>query len=252
MLLPGNQINKQVLSFSAVLFAGIISPVALVYLWPVPAGINLVWDWANSFGYLSLAICMFLFIYRGRARAFPAFSPRFFANLHRELGYLSLCLLFAHVGMLLLTEPLLLEHLKPTAPLHMLAGVFAFILILLLVTSSVPAARRRLWPDYHVFRHIHAMLAVSIVALIAYHVLGSSFYLNSRWKIVLASTVSLGILIYYLISYYRNYYKKYYRSSAVTPTRISGSSQYSRYISYGCTTLVVLVCLLLVLGNQFE
>jgi hypothetical protein len=95
-----------------------------------------------------------------------------------------------------------------------------------------------------VFRHIHAVLAVSIVALIAYHVLGSSFYLNSRWKIGLASTVSLGLLIYYLISYYRNY--------RVAATKINGSSQYSRYISYGSTTLAVLVCLLLVLANQFE
>ena len=244
MLLPGKDINKQVLSFSVVLFAGIISPVALVYLWPVPAGITLAWDWANSFGYLSLAICMSLFVYRGRALDFPAFSSRFFANLHRELGYLSLCLLFAHIGMLLLTEPLLLEHLKPTAPLHMLAGVFAFILILLLVTSSVPAARRQLWPDYHVFRHVHAVLAVSIVALTIFHVLGSSFYLNSRWKIGLASTVSFGILIYYLVSYYRK--------SPVAATRISGSSQYSRYVSYGCTTLAVLVCMLLILGNHFR
>jgi hypothetical protein len=125
----------------------------------------------------------------------------------------------------------------------MLAGVFAFILILVLVISSIPAARRRLWPDYHVFRHSHAVLAVSIFALTAYHVLGSGFYLNERWKIGLASTVGLGILAYYVIGYF---------TSPDTVTRISDSSRYSRVISYGCTTLAVLVCFLLVLVNQFE
>lgn len=124
----------------------------------------------------------------------------------------------------------------------MLAGVFAFILILVLVISSIPAARRRLWSNYHAFRHIHAVLAVSIIALTAYHVLGSSFYLNERWKTGLASTVVLGILVYYVLGYL---------TSPVTAPRISGSSRYSWGISYGCTTLAVLVCLLLVLGNQF-
>jgi hypothetical protein len=36
------------------------------------------------------------------------------------------------VVILLVREPLLLEHLKPTAPLHMLAGLLALILLMLL------------------------------------------------------------------------------------------------------------------------
>jgi DMSO/TMAO reductase YedYZ heme-binding membrane subunit len=242
----------QVLAFSSVLCLSIFSPVVLVALWPFPEGIYLAWDWANFMGYMSLAICGFLFVYRGRARAFPAFSGRFFANLHRELGYIALLLLFLHAGILLVSEPLLVEHLKPTAPLHMLAGIIALLLMVVLVISAIPYVRRRLWHDYHVFRHIHAVLAVCISGLVAYHVLSSGFYLNGVWKVGLASTLTFVILVSYVFGSQSVGTETEPNSSGTTPGKKSNSSRYSRVISYGCTTLLVLASFLLALGLQTE
>lgn len=118
--------------FSLFLAVGMLAPVGIALLRPTPAAIDPAWDWANALGYLGLAVSLLLFVYAGRARAFPPYSGRFFANLHRDLGYIALLLIGAHVVILLVREPLLLEHLKPTAPLHMLAGLLALILLMLL------------------------------------------------------------------------------------------------------------------------
>jgi hypothetical protein len=78
---------------------------------PVVPVVGVVWDFANLLGYLALGCCLLLFVYAGRPRAFPPFSGRFFANLHRDLGYSALLLVSAHVVILLVSEPLLLLHL---------------------------------------------------------------------------------------------------------------------------------------------
>ena len=235
-------IKEQVLPFCATFCLSVLAPILVVSVWPVPSAINLGWDWANLLGYLCLAICGFLFIYRSRARTFPAFSSRFFANLHRELGFIALGLLLAHVGILLLVEPLLLEYLNPTAPFHMLAGLMAFILMIMLATLSIPPIRRRMLSNYHVFRHLHAVLAVSVFILIAVHILGSGFYLNAGWKIGLLSAAGIGLLIYYSLDR---------KAPDRSMPRLNHSSGYSSYVSYGCTTLTVLVCLTLALVKQF-
>jgi len=221
-----------------------LAPIAIVLLWPVPPRINLAWDWANYMGYLALAIGLFLLVYRGRAHTFPPYSGRFFANLHRDLGYIAVLLLGGHVGMLLVEEPLLLEHLKPSAPLHMLSGLLALILMLLLLGTSIPTVRRRLWPNYHLFRHIHGLVAVAIALLAFYHVLVSGFYLNSPWKVGLLSATVLALLSYYA--------RAKYQLVANDRLRVRDSARYSHLISYGATALALMLCLALALLSSSE
>ncbi len=243
-LQPRAQTYGQAFTFCVFLCAAMLTPFVIIALGVAPPGISPAWDWANGVGYLALAIYLLLFVYRGRAHRFPAYSGRFFANLHRDLGYIAMLLLAAHVGTLLLIEPLLLEHLKPTAPLHMLAGLLALILMLLLVCFSVPTLRRQLWPDYHLFRKMHAVVAVAIVALTAFHVYGSGFYLNSTWKLGFAAGAAGLVLINYTLHMYR----------LVRPAagRTRNSGRYSHVISYGTALLAVLLCLALAWGNNVE
>ncbi|MBE9539026.1 MAG: ferric reductase-like transmembrane domain-containing protein [Proteobacteria bacterium] len=209
-----------------------LAPVFVVSLYPSPPGISLFWDWANAMGYLVVANCLFLFVYKGRVRTFPAYSGRFFANLHRDLGYITVVLLAAHIGLLLAVEPLLLEHLKPTAPLHMVSGSLATILMLVLFLSSIPPVRRRLWRDYHVFRHVHAIVAVTVLGLLLYHILVSGFYLNSQWK--------RGLLIVATAAVMAHYARGKVFSATIKAAPVRESRKYSHKFSYGCVVVALL------------
>ncbi len=236
--------STQAVHFAVLLALCMLAPIAFLAIFPSPPAISVIWDLANATAYLAVSISLLLFVYKGRARAFPAFSGRFFANLHRDFGYIVALLIVTHVGLLLLAEPLLLYHLKPTAPLHMLSGLVALVLMLLLVVSSIPAIRRRLWSNYHLFRHLHAVIAVAVLALTCHHIIVSGFYLNSPWKLALVSVVAVGILLYYATGNYP--------LLSSTAHRIKNSGRYSHLISYGCVTVALLICSVLISMNNVE
>jgi hypothetical protein len=236
--------SSQALHFAVLLALCILAPIASLAIFPSPPGISVIWDLANATAYLAVSICMLLFIYKGRARAFPPFSGRFFANLHRDFGYIVALLLVTHVGLMLLAEPLLVYHLKPTAPLHMLSGLIALALMLLLVVCSIPTIRRRLWSNYHLFRHMHAVIAVAALALTCHHIIVSGFYLNSPWKIFFVSVIALGVLLYYVTGNYP--------LMSSTAHRLKNSGRYSHLISYGCVTVALLICTVLIVMNNVE
>ena len=198
---------------------------------------GLAWDWANYLGYLGLAIVMLLFSYAGRPRTFPPFSGRFFANLHRDLGYLALLVVAAHVGLLLVAEPLLLEHLKPSAPLYMLAGLLASLLLLVLVVSSITRLRRRVWPDYQRFKRLHAWLAIACVAFIGWHVAGSRFYLNTELKLALAGVAVATLPGYYLKARLGT------RRNVRFASRLRDTAAYSHLVSCGAVLLLSVIAL---------
>ena len=202
--------------------------------------VALVWDWANALGFLGLATCLLLFVYAGRPRSSPPFSGRFFANLHRDLGYLALALVTGHVGLLLLSEPLLLEPLKSSAPLYMLAGLGAAVLLLVLVFSSITGLRKRIWQDYHRFKWLHAVLAIACVALIGWHVAGSRFYLNTSPKLAAGGLAVIGLMGYYL----RRRLGR--RPDIRRASRMRDTAGYSHALSYGAVLLLSVIALAVV------
>ncbi len=229
MMHTGGKTTVSVFKFSAFLLACLLVPLALVMVGPTPAPIYLLWDWANSMGYLAVATIGLLFVYRGRAKSFPAFSGRFFANFHRDLGYVAVLFLVAHISLLLYTEPLLLEHLKPSAPLHMLSGLYALVAMVLLLVSSIPIFRRRLWPDYHRFKHLHMLMAAVILTLVFYHVVMSGYYLNSNLKKSIFGILTVAVWLAAI--WPGNFLPSY------SVARVRGSARYSHIIVYSCSVL---------------
>ena len=227
--------RRWALRFFAGLCACLALPVLLIMQMPVVPAVGVAWDLANLLGYLALACCLLLFIYAGRPRRSPPFSGRFFANLHRDIGYIALILVIAHVGILLVSEPLLLEHLKPTAPFYMLAGLMASLILLFLVISSIPHWRRRIWPNYRHFKFLHAWLAVACVALCCWHVLVSQFYLNTGIKLVVGSLAAMAVFGFYL-------WGRYHRQGpAQRQSRLRDTAVYSHPIAYGSLVLLLIV-----------
>ncbi len=214
-------------------------PLLVVLQRPIPPVVNTVWDGANALGYLALSLLMMLFVYRGRTRSFPFYSGRFFAAIHRHMGYAALALIVAHAGWILLFEPLVLDYLLPTAPLYMLAGNLAFLLVLLLVFISLSRVRRWLWRDYVLFRRVHAVLACAVLALALLHVCISGFYANTLWKTAALASLCIAVLLYY--------------SADRAPSRnageklLGGSAQRARIILYSSVVLATLCALSLIL-----
>ena len=244
--------------FCAALCLLLAAPLLLVAASGSPPPVSLVWDAANALGFLALAGIFLLFIYAGRPGGFPPFSGRFFANLHRDLGYLALLFTLAHVVPLLVLEPLLLEHLKVTAPGYMLAGLAAALMTILLVITSITRLRRRLWRDYRLFRAVHGWIAVIIAALLSYHVLGSGYYLNHPVELGLVGLAGLGILVYYLARRLRltahsgaaDRRRTRAPHSPVQQERHRDSARYSHLVSYGGAAALVVICLAWVLAHN--
>jgi hypothetical protein len=208
-------------------------PILLVATGARPPPVAYLWDGANLLGFLGIACMLLLLYYTGRPRAFPPFSGRFFANFHRDIGYLALAFVLAHVGFLLITEPLLVEHLKLTAPGYMLAGMGAAVLCVLLVVFSVTGLRRRLWPDYRLFRKVHGLASLLIVALALVHVIGSAFYLNHWIKLGLMSGAGGLAACNYIGGGHRR------ATRGKGNERLRDGVRYSRLVSYGTLLLLV-------------
>ncbi len=182
---------KYILAVSLLLigFYGITSPPA----------ISIIWDWANALGYIAACTILFLFIYTGQRRNFPSVSGKFFIDFHRHTGYVILVIITMHAGILLLKDPVLIEHLKITAPYYMLCGLFAFILMLIVTVSSFQSVRKLIWSDYKWFRIIHALIGVLIVLLIYIHIVKSRYYANSDWKTIVWTITCFLFIGFYVI-----------------------------------------------------
>lgn len=154
----------------------LVVPICLVWIPYATPALTFWWDWANALGYFAFGLIILLFFLRGQSVPGLAGNGRHHLQLHQWLGYLTLGLATAHLVILLLHEPLLIEHLKLTAPAYMLAGLLAFVCLLVLMVSALTGARRRLWPDYRRFRYWHAAIALMLILLALWHVLGSAYY----------------------------------------------------------------------------
>ena len=241
---PGGENNLVTpsLALMVLLVVGLAIPATLFFLVVSPPAAELDWDFANALGYLAAGMFLALFIYSGQRRSFPPFSGRFFIRLHHHLGYAVLLLVLLHVGVLLVREPVLIEHLKISAPTYMLAGLVATILVVLLTLISVQAIRRKLWKNYTLFRFIHAFTGMAILAFTAWHILGSAWYANRFWKLWVWILASVTVCLVYLAGKYRQ------QAFDIPPTH--RARRPAALISYLATLILCSVAIVLALALQ--
>lgn len=143
------------------------------------------WDAANALGFIAAALLLMLFIDTGSARYRPARQPAFYARLHKQLGVLMIGLVIAHAALLFWDDPNTVEYWKLKAPLYMIAGMVAAIILLALVVTAYPAPRRLTFRNIALFRRVHGYAAVAATALVGWHIVGSAHYLDTPLKQVL-------------------------------------------------------------------
>lgn len=178
----------------------LLLPLALLWLFQPAVAVSFWWDWANSVGYLAALLCLVLFVYAGRPKSNPPFKGRFFYNIHRDLGVAALVFTSLHIGVLLCDDALVLEHMKYTAPRYMLAGLLAAVLLLVLGLFSGRKLRLKLWRDYRLFQSSHLVLSLLLLILLAWHLIGASFYLNHALK----QMALFGLLTFAMVDFFRH------------------------------------------------
>jgi DMSO/TMAO reductase YedYZ heme-binding membrane subunit len=174
------------LAIAAAVFGG----TALGGAW---IGAGWSWDALNGVGFATTALLAFLCIETGAARSRPASQAAFYSRLHRNLGVMALTGVGVHAIGLALADRVTLEYWKPVAPLYMLAGIGAALLLIVLVATAFPAPRRALFGNRSTFRRAHRYGSLAVIGLAAWHVLGSGFYLDSRLKQIAFVAVAIAL-----------------------------------------------------------
>jgi predicted CXXCH cytochrome family protein len=146
-------------------------------LTPVPpAAVNFPWESAQALGLIAALACLLLVILPVRPRM-P--GRRVLAlSRHELLGWVALGCVAAHVALAAVSDPVMIEHLKVTAPLYEWAGIGALVLLLFLCVPAMARLRRRWWSRHRSFQASHVTAGCAALLLTAVHVLTTGRYLH--------------------------------------------------------------------------
>lgn len=132
------------------------------------------WDTANGIGFAAVVSILYLSLETGRGVGA--------VQRHERIAWFGFALVVVHAGWFIASDTIVVEYLKLSAPVYMLAGIVATVLLFGLLVSSQPAVRRRLWRNHAGFKNVHWWLAVGMLGLAVYHVAASGFYLSAEWQ----------------------------------------------------------------------
>ncbi len=171
--------------------------VAICLLATLPAFAGFVgvsWELCQVAGLLGCLCCLFLCGAPLRPRR--ARPPTLLSlQRHTLIGWLALLAVAIHVGGLILSDRVVLEYLKPSAPLYQLAGLAASGVLLVIVASGLAGVRRRLWSSHRGFQSTHVILGCALIVLIAVHVIVTARYIGGRGRRILILAAMIGGLL---------------------------------------------------------
>ena len=141
--------------------------------WGLGAGV--LWNTAHGLGYAAF-ICLL----------YSCFSKPAKLNIvsHRLLGYLTLLLTGLHVVVLLITDPITFEYLKPSAPIYMWLGSFSAIFMVCIIISSLTRFKSLFYNSSANFKKVHRIMSWLIIAGSLVHIIDSGFYIFQQWQII--------------------------------------------------------------------
>src|ERR1700679_904789 len=159
---------------------------------PIFAGFTkLGWECSEILGLAGALACLALCgsPVRPRESAPPALLS---LSRHEMLGWIALGAAALHILLAVMTDHAVLEYLKTTAPLYQLAGIVGFVVLLVLVATSLAGVRRRLWRSHRNFQATHIVFGCLLLALLAVHVVTTDRYTAGYGRRVLFIAVAAG------------------------------------------------------------
>lgn len=222
--------------FSLWLIAMICMPLLLTLVYNPAPSVSIVWDFGNLCGFAATVIMALLFWYSSKPKSFPVFDGKYFISLHRHLGYLSVLLVFIHIGIALIYEPLTIEYLTLASPYYMQSGVVATCLIIGVIYTATSKARKILWSNYRTFKFFHYVFSVVILVLTLFHMIYSKFYINNLSKqIFWALTITFACIV--PLSYRIN--KKNRMRAKIKRTKSSSQQSRMTFILVGSAIIII-------------
>jgi len=160
----------------------VAAPLVVLSSGLVPArGSGWWFDFSMGLGFAAVGLFAGQFLLTARfRRAAAPFGTDVLYVLHRWLAVAALALVGGHYAVLRAGYPGTLEPALPwRAPWHMTAGRAALAVFLLLAVSSL--WRKRLRIEYDAWRLLHAVLAVTGMALAFVHIRGVGYHSGVFW-----------------------------------------------------------------------
>jgi predicted ferric reductase len=178
--------------WASVYLALVLAPFALVAVAPRPPGRTFGVELGAALGFAALAVLVLQVVLPSRARPFTApFGIDVLLRFHRYAGLAGICLVLAHLVVLLVDDPAKRSLLNPmVAPWRARAAVSALVCLFLLGGTSM--WRRWFKLSYETWRWVHIVLGAGLIGFSFAHMVGVNHYL-SLGAIWAASVVLLAI-----------------------------------------------------------
>jgi hypothetical protein len=164
---------------------------------PVPTGsVNIGWESAQALGLAAVLCCLLLSLLPVRPRGRAPFILSL--GRHALLGWVALGCVAAHVVLAIVSDPVVLEHLKATTPWYEFAGIVAAVLLLFLTVPSLTGVRTRLFSRHRNFQALHIGASCLLIVLMTVHVVTTARYLHGAVRsglyLALAAAALLALL----------------------------------------------------------
>lgn len=175
-------------------------PLWLLLASPLPTKGGFWWNVAVAAGFVALALMVLQFFLTARVRAVTRpFGIDLIYYFHRQLAWVLCLLLVLHPLPLLWRDPALWSQLVGRWPMQ--SGALAWLLILLIMLSSV--WRKRFGLAYQHWRRLHLLLALAATLLALAHVDAIRYYsaaagLRGFWWLCLAAVLTLVLTVHLL------------------------------------------------------
>jgi hypothetical protein len=143
---------------------------------PVFAGFTtLGWEFSEIWGLAGTIACLALCGCPVRPRDSTP-SVLLSVGRHEILAWIALGAAALHILLAVVTDHTVVDYLKLTSPLYQLAGIAAFVVLLVLAVTSVASLRRRLWRSHRDFQATHIVFGCLLIALLGAHVVTTGRY----------------------------------------------------------------------------
>lgn len=180
----------------------LLAPLGLLLVSPLPAKGGFGWNLGIAAGFVALAMLVLQFFLTARLRTFTRpFGIDLIYCFHRQIAWAFCLVLLLHPLPLLWLDGSLWRELSVAGRWELQSGALAFVLLLLLMLSSV--WRKRLALAYQHWRRLHLLLALAAAVLALLHVRAVGYYsavpaLQVFWWLCLAAVLLLVLVVHVL------------------------------------------------------